>query len=74
MRVLVAPVMFSVAVVAPLYTPPLVMLLNVAPPFTLTSHWYDEMSVPAMVKLVFVPSQMVAFDGLVVMAGGCGLK
>ena len=63
----VAPVMVKVAVVAPLYTPPLETGFHEAPPFVLTCHWYPNGPVPpaATLKVVLLPAQMVALLGCV---------
>ena len=66
----VAPVMFSVAVVALLYTPPLVILLKDVPPLVLTCHWYVmAVPVPLQVNDVLPAGHMVTSIGLAVTAG-----
>jgi hypothetical protein len=64
----VTPVKVSVAVVTPLYTPALLILLQVVPPLVLSCHWYAGL-VPAavMLKLVLDPAHMVLFAGCALM-------
>lgn len=61
----VAPVMVSVCVVAPEYTPPLLMSVNVVPPSVLTCHLYviGSVLVPVTVKLILLPEQTCLLVG-----------
>lgn len=63
------PVSVRVAVVAPLYTPPFVMLLHEPPPLVLSCHWKLVAAADVMLKLVLVPTQIVCGFGWAVIEG-----
>ena len=64
-----APVIFNVAVVAPEYTPPLLILVNGPPaPVVLNCHWNAVAVGEVTVKLVFSPAQIVCGAAIVLFA------
>ena len=59
------------SVVAPAYTAPLVMSLNVVPPSVLTCHWYVRLEpVPLDLKYALVLAHTIVSDGDEATAGG----